>query len=341
MNSFRFRYFNHKTRYQRPFSARKLLNTMKSQSIENKINFNDLNMNTIRSLQLSHDFNDNKKIKQMILSKDLEKEINADYLMDILPLMLTYNNYLPNDLNIKNEKINDNGNDIKCSNIISCFQLLIKFLFEKKEENENYINAMQNQISSLNSDSELIKYNELIKKNSEKINQLQQKKIKLKSILIKNGKKIPSELDKKIYICDICPNDNNKYNSYKSFHRHYVQNHINPYSFYNRDKNLDINNINNDYLDKKMNELLQRVMNTMKNKNIILEKEKNNGQENNMLKSVRNFRGNKSTNKKMDKIMERIEKIEKNQKEFEKLFKAKVDNFLNELKTEIAKINQK
>ena len=339
MNSFRFRTFSQNRRYQRPFSARKLLSTMKSQSIKNTNNFNDLNINTIRSLQLSHDFNDNKKIKQIILSKNLEKEINDEYLKEILPLMLTYNNYLPNDLNIENEKINDN--DIKCSNIISCFQLFIKFLFEKKEENENYINAMQNQISSLNSDSELIKYNELIKKNSEKINKLQQKKLKLKSILINNGKKIPSEFDKKIYICDICPNDNNKYTSYRAFHRHYVQNHINPYSFYNSDKNFDINNINNNYLDMKMNGLLQRVMTTMKNKNIIYEKEKNNGQEKNMMKSMKNFRGNKSENKKMDKIIERIEKIEKNQKEFEKLFKAKVDNFLNELKIEIEKISQK
>ena len=43
----------------------------------------------------------------------------------------------------------------------------------------------------------------------------------------------------------------------------------------------------------------------------------------------------------MDKIMERIEKIENNQKEFEKLFKSKVDNFLKELKSEIEKLNEK
>ena len=60
-----------------------------------------------------------------------------------------------------------------------------------------------------------------------------------------------------------------------------------------------------------------------------------------MLKSGRNFRGSEIKNRKMDKIMERIEKIENNQKEFEKLFKSKVDNFLKELKSEIEKLNEK
>ena len=353
MNSFKFRYFSYHKKYQRPFSARKLLATMKSKYIEDKNNNNDLNINTIRSLQLSQDFKSNKKIKKIIISKDLEKEINENSLKEILPLMLTYNNYLPNDINIENEKINnnDNYNDIKCSNIISCFQLLLKFLFEKKNENENYNTMLQNQISSLNQESNLIKYNELIQKNREKINKLQQQKIKLKSILINNGKKVPSQLDKKLYICDICQNDNNKFSSYRAFHRHYVQNHINPYSFNNNGINLNYelgfnNNLDNDYLDTKMNGLLQRVMTTMKNKNIILEKEKkkggaNIGVEKGMLKSGRNFRGSEIKNRKMDKIMERIEKIENNQKEFEKLFKSKVDNFLKELKSEIEKLNEK
>ena len=88
-----------------------------------------------------------------------------------------------------------------------------------------------------------------------------------------------------------------------------------------------------------MNGLFQKVMNTMQNKNIILEKEKNRG--GSMLKSDRNFSGSELKNKKMDKIIERIEKIENNQKEFEKLFKAKVDNFLEELKSEIEKLNEK
>ena len=346
MNSFKFRYFGNQKRYQRPFSARRLLSTMKSKYITNKNNFNDLDINTIRSMQLSHDFNNNNKIKKIILSKDLEKELDENSLKEILPLMLTYNNYLPNDFNIENDKINnnDNYNDIKCSNIISCFQLLLKFLFEKMKENENYNDMLRNQISSLNQDANLIKCNELIQKNSEKINKLQQKKIKLKSILINNGKKIPSELDKNIYICDICPNDNNKFLSYRAFHKHYVQNHINPYSFNNNGINLNNefgfnNNLDKDYLDIKMNVLFQKVMNTMQNKNIILEKEKNRG--GSMLKSDRNFRGSEIKNKKMDKIMERIEKIENNQKEFEKLFKAKVDNFLKELKSEIEKLNEK
>ena len=344
MNSFKFRYFGNHKRYQRPFSARRLLSTMKSKYISNKNTFNDLDINTIRSMQLSQDFNSNNRIKKIILSKDLEKELDENSLKEILPLMLTYNNYLPNDLNIEIEKNNNNDdynyNDIKCSNIISCFQLLLKFLFEKMKENENYNDMLQNQISSLNQDENSKKCNELIQKNSEEINKLQQKKIKLKSILINNGKKIPSELDNKIYICDICPNNSNKFLSYRAFHKHYVQNHINPYSFNNNGNEFGFNNnLDNDYLDIKMNALLQKIMTTMKNKNIIIEKEKNRG--GSILNGKRNFKGSEIKNKKMDKIMERIEKIENNQKEFEKIFKEKVDNFLKELKSEIEKLNEK
>ena len=344
--SFRFRYFSNSARYQRPFSARKLLSTMRLQSNENSNTYRNLNINTVRSMQLSQDINDNQKIKNAILSKNLENEINPVNLNEILTLMLTYNNYLPDDIKIENEKMNDN--DIECSNIISCFQLLIKFLFEKKAENENYNNYLDNNISSLKQETNLSQYNEIIQKNSDKINQLEQKKLKLKSILLNNGKKLPPEMTKKLYICDICPNDNNKFESYRAFHRHYVQNHINPYSFYNSGNNINKNieyknDFENKYIENKMNNIFQNAMDKMRKsqsqKKSIFENEKNKGiEKSNILKNAKLAKNNEIKKIKYNKIMERIERMENNRKEFEKMFKINVDNFLNDLKNEIVKL---
>ena len=161
--SFRFHYFSHRKGYQRPFSARNFLSSMNKKYKDNN-NYQELNINTIRSMQLSHDINKNKKIKEIILSKNLENEINSNNLKEILPLMLTYNNFLPDDTKIENEKINEN--DIECSNIISCFQLLIKFLYEKYDENEKFNEVLENKISSLKQEKNSEEYNKLIKKKS-------------------------------------------------------------------------------------------------------------------------------------------------------------------------------
>jgi len=339
--SFRFRYFSNSARYQRPFSARKLLSTMRLQSNENSNTYRNLNINTVRSMQLSQDINSNQKIKKAILSKNLEDELNPVNLNEILTLMLTYNNYLPDDIKIENEKMNDN--DIECSNIISCFQLLIKFLFEKKAENENYNNYLDNNISSLKQETNLSQFNEIIQKNSDKINQLQQKKLKLKAILINNGKKLPPELTKKLYICDICPNDNNKFESYRAFHIHYVQNHINPYSFYNSginiNKNFGYNNeFENNYIENKMNNIYQNAINKMRKSQSHI-KENNKGiEKSDILKNGKINKNNEIKRIKYNKIMERIERMENNRKEFENMFKINVDNFLNDLKNEIVKL---
>ena len=105
--SFRFHYFNNKLTYKRPFSARKLISTMNLRYANNN-NYNNLNINTVRSLQLSHDINSNMKIKKFILSKNLEKELNSKNLNEILQQMLIYNNYLPDDIKIEDEKMIDN-----------------------------------------------------------------------------------------------------------------------------------------------------------------------------------------------------------------------------------------
>jgi len=345
--SFRFHYFSHRKGYQRPFSARNFLSSMNKKYKDNN-NYQELNINTIRSMQLSHDINKNKKIKEIILSKNLENEINSNNLKEILPLMLTYNNFLPDDTKIENEKINEN--DIECSNIISCFQLLIKFLYEKYDENEKFNEVLENKISALKQEKNSEEYNKLIQKNSEKINELQRKKILLKAFLQNNGKKLPIEYTKKLYICDICPDGLNQFNSYRAFHKHYVKNHINPYSFYNYGNNIDYNNefntqIDSKYFDTKMDDVLQKVMTEMKKTNKIINENENNkyktrdldsGSE--KLKSNGKQKKNNLQKMKFSNIRERIEKIQNSQKEFENQFNMNVDNFLKELKNEIKKL---
>ena len=350
--SFKFHYFSIGKQYKTPFSARNLISTMKLLSNRNTNDYNnneELNINTIRSFQLTHNIDSNKKIKNTILSKNLEKEINSKNLKEILPLMLTYNNYLPDDTKIENEK--KNNNDIECSNLISCFQLLIKYLYEKKEEEEKMNNIFEQKISALKNETDLKKCDELIQKNNQTINKLREKKIKLRAFLLNNGKELPSENSKQLYICNLCPRDINKSNSYRAFHQHYVKYHINPYSFYNTNYNMNINMYSNipldqNYFDTKVNEVLEQVKTTLiksksQKKNELGKKFKtlDYGSDTGMLKSARQVKINGFDKKKFELIKERIENIEKNQKEFENEFKLKVDNFLNELKQEIEKIN--
>ena len=341
--SFRFHYFNNTIRYQRPFSARKLISTMNLRYADNNnTNYNNLNIDTVRSLQLSHDINSNMKIKKFILSKNLEKELNSKNLNEILQQMLTYNNYLPDDMKIENEKMNDN--DIECSNIISCFQLLIKFLFEKKYENEKYNNILKQKINTLKEESSVSKLNEKSDKNDQKIYQLERKKSKLKTFLKNNGIKLPSENNKKLYICNICPKDNNKFENYREFHKHYVKNHINPYLFYDKNNNININNefnyeFDKKYFDNKIDDFIEEMKATLKAKTQNIMNNKNFKEEdaevnNNMIKTQKILEKNEINMKKYDLIKERLAKLENNRIEFEKRFKNKVDNFLKEFKNQ-------
>ena len=348
--SFRFHYFSYENKYKKPFSARNLIANMNSRYNETNYNHNkeDININTIRSMQLSHDISSNKKIKSIILTKNIKKELNFNTLKEILPLMLEYNNYLPDDTKILDEKMNNN--DIECSNIISCFQLLIKYLFEKKEENEKFNQILENKISSLKDDFNSNKLSELIQKNNIAINKLQQRKMKLITFLKNNGKNVPSEKNKKIYICNLCPLETNKFNSYKAFHKHYVKYHINPYSFYNSNNNKNITMYNSlgldsDYLELKINNVLQKVKTAMmksksqikggKGKNI---NKDNLASDTRMLASERLYKGSQINKKKYDEIKKRIERLENNQKNFENMFKMKVDDFLEEFKIELEKL---
>ena len=142
----------------------------------------------------------------------------------------------------------------------------------------------------------------------------------------------------------------NQFNSYRAFHKHYVKNHINPYSFYNYGNNIDYNNelntqLDSKYFDTKMDDVLQKVMTEMKKTNKIINENENNkyktrdldsGSE--KLKSTGKQKKNNLQKMKFSNIRERIEKIQNSQKEFENQFNMNVDNFLKELKNEIKKL---
>ena len=327
--SFKFHYFSIK-----PFSARNLLSSMKEKSD----NFQSINLSTIRSMQLSNNIDNNKRIKQTILSKNLEKEFsknnenNNKLTKELLPLMLSYNNYLPDDMIIENAK--KNTDDIECSNIISCFQLLLKYLYEKKDENIKFNNELEKRITEMKKEPELNKYNDEIQRNNLKISQLQQKKLKMEIFLKKYG--VSPESDVRVYLCDICPIPQNKFFSYKSFHKHYVQNHINPYYFYNTNyinnyyENILEKTIEDKYFDTKLDEMLKRVT-----KNIKRSKSQNIKVKNKKI----NLKEKENEKKKLLEIKERIKKFENSQKEFENKFQNTLDNFLIEFKNEIKKLN--
>ena len=332
--SFRFHYFSKK-----PFSARNLLSTMKAQSD----NFESINLNTIRSMKLTNNIESNKKIKQLILSKNLEKDFsqntenNKKILKEILPMMLSFNNHLPDDIKIENDKKNDT--DIECSNIISCFQLLIKYLYEKEIENKKFNEELEKRITEIKKEPELNKYDNTIKRNNSKINQLQQQKIKMEFFLKKYGINPPSS-SPHIYFCDQCPITKNKFFSYKSFHKHYVQNHINPYTFYNyNNDSINFNAYNNnnfdkeiedEYFDTKINDMLKRVLNNIKRPK----------SQDIKLKSIKTKnKKDEIERKKYEELKERIKRFENSQKEFEITFQNKLDNFLIEFKNEIKKLS--
>ena len=143
-----------------------------------------------------------------------------------------------------------------------------------------------------------------------------------------------------IYFCDQCPITKNKFFSYKSFHKHYVQNHINPYTFYNyNNDSINFNAYNNnnfdkeiedEYFDTKINDMLKRVLNNIKRPK----------SQDIKLKSIKTKnKKDEIERKKYEELKERIKRFENSQKEFEITFQNKLDNFLIEFKNEIKKLS--
>ena len=119
-----------------------------------------------------------------------------------------------------------------------------------------------------------------------------------------------------------------------------VQNHINPYTFYsyNNDSiNFNAYNNNNfdkeiedEYFDIKINDMLKRVVNNIKRPK----------SQDIKLKSIKTKnKKDEIERKKYEELKERIKRFENSQKEFEITFQNKLDNFLIEFKNEIKKLS--
>jgi hypothetical protein len=371
--SFRFHTFN-----RNKFSATNFLS-----KIKDKYDVQELNLNTIRSIQLTNDIEDNKKIKNNILEKNLEEELtkknnnendennntqlNSKSMKEILLKMLKYNSYLPNEA--KSDIYNRSKDDISFSNIISCFQLIMKYLYELEENIKNKNNFSEKNISILKNAEKAM--NEIIPKNNEKINNLEQKKLKLQTFLKINGKEVKTKKNNKLYICDACPYPYKKFYGYRDFHKHYVKRHINPYLCLN-DYGIVNQGFDKYYFDNKMNELTEDVTDMFKkaksqkkvrvdndfneiknNINFLMRDRKIEGIRRNrryetvgpntnnsiILKNSKEF-SNSYNEKRNEFIRKRIELIKDNQRQFENNFQNQIDSFLRDFKNEIIKIKQ-
>lgn len=379
LNSFKFHTFN-----KNKFSATNFLSKVDKNTINQEIN-----LNTIRAIQLTNNVDNNLKIKRKLLEKNLEEElstknnnndnnnnnnndknnidINSNYIKKILLQMLTFNSYLPNEEIINTLK--RSKNDLEFSNIISCFQLLMKYLFELKENINNQNDLLEKKISVLKGEENLL--NDNININKDKISKLEKRKIQLQSFLKSNGKEINTKKNK-LYVCNVCPFPYKKFYEYRDFHRHYVKKHINPYLCIGNDYTIINKGFDKDYFDQKMNEITEdvedmfrkakstkkiRVDNDFKemknNINFILRDKKYKGIRRNKryetvrpntntslhLNNTNTFRNN-SNEIKNEFIRKRIEFIKYNQNHFELNFQNQIESFLKDFKNEINKLRQ-
>ena len=361
--SFKFHTFNKK-----PFSATNFISKVKEQNYQT----NNFNINNFRSIKLTNNIEHNKQIKKLLLERDLEDELllkknyeksnsnNFEYktnlINEIIPLMLAYNCYLPDQTTIDTFKRSEN--DIEFSNIISCFQLLLKYLFETKENNENQNNLIEQNLALLKENANLLN-NDISILNNNKISELENRKIQLLLFLKKNGKDLEIK-NNNLYVCNVCPFPYKKYYSYRDFHRHYVKNHINPNIILNNDYEFINQGFDKAYFDNKINEFSEEITQLFEKTNIDIKKNNINCfikqnifglRRNKRYETVgpnntnvdfnrinRTLYNNDFNEKNKETFRKRIEIIENRQKNFENNFKNQINIFLEEFKNEILKL---
>lgn len=359
--SFRFHTFN---KNKNKFSATNFLSNIREKNIEYKNK--ELNLNTIRSIQSTNNITYNKKIKQKILELNLEEDFShknnniQNLIKNIVQSLLTFNCYLPDE-----NKINNNKraiNDVECSNIISCFQLLIKYLFEEEEKVKIENKLLEENLSKLKELNNLLNNNEIISRNNETIKKLVNKKIKLQLLLKKNGKEIGPKASPKFYICDVCPFPYKKFYSYEELHKHYVKYHINPYLSLNTKYKYINQGFDKFYFDNKMKDLEEEITNIFRNAR---SHEKERKEKN--FKEIKNFinienksygirrnrrydtvgpnnnislKNSKENGKMNEFIKKRIKDFKLSQEKFEKDFQIQIECFMKEFKDELLKINK-
>ena len=363
--SFRFHSFN---KNKNKFSATNFLSNIREKNITYKNK--ELNLNTIRSIQSTNNIGFNKRIKKKILELNLEEDLSKkddnniqNLIQNILPSMLTFNCYLPDE-----NKINNNErtiNDIECSNIISCFQLLIKYLFQEEEKEKFENKLLEGELSKLKDLENLLNNKEIIPKNDEKIKKLMNKKIKLQLLLKKKGNNVGLKTTPKLYICDVCHFPFKKFYSYQELHKHYVKYHINPYLSLKSEYRIINKGFDKFYFDNKMENLEEEVTNIFKNvRSHDKAKKENESKEKktflsidnkiygirrnrryetvgpNMNKNSLSLKISKENEKMNEYVQKRIENFKLNQEKFEKEFKNQIESFMKEFKDELLKIKQ-
>lgn len=348
--NFKFYKFNNKK-----FSASEFLSKVNKNN--NNIYDQEINLNTIRTIQLNDNAEKNEQIRKELIKKNLIKEIslnkdNSDLLKKNLSLMLSFNIYL------KNKKTRDKKYDSynkEFPNLISCFQILMKYFFEIKEKKENQNILDEKKLNELKDEKNALVKTEL--KNNDKIGELENKIMNLQSFLIRNHVNL-EEKKYKLYICDVCPFPYKKFFSYREFHKHYVSNHVNPYLCFSQEFSIINQGFDKNYFDNKISEFgedIYDILRKTQNKNNKKDdsKEKSNifsGSRRNQryetvgpsssvyLKYSNHNLFNRDTNDKKKEIRERITNLKNNQKIFENNFKNQIDYFLEEFRNELIKL---
>ena len=357
--SFKFHTFN-----KNKFSVINLLSNFTNNNYQNE----QLNINTIRSIQLTNNNQYNMKIKKFLIKKNLEEELSnnkndknietkSNIIKEVISLMLKYNSYLPDEIKIDN--YDGSKNNIEFSNIISGFQLILKFLYELKENNEIQNYLIQKNPTKI--EEIILKYNKIILNKNKEIDRLENKKIKFQLFLHKNGKDI-EQIKGRLYVCDLCPFPYKNFYSYREFHKHYIKSHINPYLILNNNFSILNHGFDKFYFDNKINGFIEVVNEELKETNSggkrnnihfikndytnrkTFENRRNKRYEtvspNNNTSITLNNNSNDYNEKRKEIIKKRIEYIENNQRNFEKNFKNQINSFLEEIKNEIINIKE-
>lgn len=223
--------------------------------------FNDLNnkhltktsMCPIESNTINNNTNEYLQTFSPFTSLDLLKEIRDNKMASIeplIPLILT-------------KQIEPSAN-FSLANLISIFQLLLKFLYDAKgniqEENE----TIEQYTKNINGKDKQIEENKKIIENQRKlIRELNTKYKRYQTIINANSDFITK--NKRLYFCDVCKYA--KFNDYESLHNHYTKYHIDPNAVRNDSSYVNFDQVYfNQQIEELENECKELIVNINNNK---------------------------------------------------------------------------
>ena len=171
-------------------------------------------------------------------SLDLLKEIKNNQLASIEPLIPL----------ILNKQIEPSAN-FSLSNLISIFQLLLKFLYNAKENIQDENETIEQYTKNITGiDNQIEENKKKLENQRNLIRELNTKYKRYQTII--NAKSDFITKNKRLYFCDVCKYA--KFNDYESLHNHYTKCHIDPNAVRGDTSYVNFNQI---YFNQQINEL--------------------------------------------------------------------------------------